>query len=455
MRVEQGTLKRAAARMLQAVALSAAVLAVAAPAGHAKTAWSVNASVANNIGSGVDNCQDIPGLGCLFAYNFTGVGDVDNVTIPTSPIAAGGTGQFGFKSPSFVEGGDLYVDYTMPTGSKYEVIVEDDDHVSGYTGAGNYVGCTQTAAQGDSAAVCSAQWGGTYEQMTPTITFGPSSQAPLPSVGQRCSGTMGWATTLIDCMDTKQFGPADPRQKMWVSFRTITSGAVYVQQQTGGPNCRMGQGYASTCSLLMQPGKSLQIGSLNNSGDAAYTVEIMSTASGYDVPDGLVPDPNPQSMSAAPALRALAVNPGAVRPASSGAAVVAKRKAKNRGALVRYRSTQPGTTVFTLARATATGWKTLPGRTANADIIGSGVKKGGRCAMAPSGKPSGTPCRYRSTLRGHFLDRSAVGSNAVQISGRLAGKRLAAGRYRLTAQARHHRTGKLSKPVTTRFTVAR
>ncbi|MFA4929097.1 MAG: hypothetical protein WC558_11310, partial [Patulibacter sp.] len=184
----------------------------------------------------------------------------------------------------------------------------------------------------------------------------------------------------------------------------------------------------------------------------------MQTAVGHSLPaEGtLPPDPNPQSTAAAaPALRALAVNPGAVRPASSGAAVVAKRKAKSRGALVRYRSTQPGTTVFTLARATAKGWKTLPGRTANADMIGSGVKKGGRCAMASGGKPSGTPCRYRSTLRGHFLDRSAVGGNTLQISGRLAGKRLAAGRYRLTAQARHHRTGKLSKPVTTRFTVAR
>jgi hypothetical protein len=441
-----------ATRLVALLTLAAATLAVVVPGAQAKTSWSVDATVSNRIASTASTCANVSLFGCVNADLWTGVGDVDDVN-PPRDVAAGADGSFSFTSPSLVEGGDLYVDYTMPTGSKYEAIVEDDDHVSGYMGAGNYVGCTQVAPQGDSAAVCSAQWGGTYEAMTPTFTFGPSSQAPLPSVGQRCSGTMGWEVVLIDCMDTKQFGPADPSQKMWVSFRTITPGPVYVQQQTGGPNCRMGQGYPSTCSILMQPGKSLQIGSLNNTGDATYTVEIMSTASGYDVPDGLVPDPNPQS-TAAPAVRALTVAPGTVRPASSGAPV-AQRATKGRGARIRYRSSQDVTTVFTLARATRGGWRTLPGRTANADLVGSGVKRRGRCVRTSSGARTGSPCRYRSRLRGHFLHHGQAGVNAVRFTGRLAGKRLPAGRYRLTAQARHHRTGKLSVPVAERFRVAR
>lgn len=448
---EYARLRGIASRLLTVAALGTAAVAVAAPGAQAKTGWKVNATVENNVASSATTCGNSGLLGCVSPFFWTGVGDVDDVSAPLE-VAAGASGSFSFTSPSVVEGGDMYIDYTMPTGSTYEVIVEDDDHISGYFGAGNYVGCTQTAAQGDGSAVCSAQWGGTYEAMTPTITFGPSSQAPLPSVGQRCSGTMGGSIRLIDCMDTKQWGPADPTQEMWISFRTITSGAVYVQQQSGGPNCRMGTGYPSVCSITMKPGSSLQIGSLDQSVNATYTVEIMSTASGHDVPDGLPVDPNPQS-TAAPAVRALTVNPGAVRPASSGPSVVERRAAKGRGARIRYRSTHAGTTVFSVARATRKGWRTLPGRDAKADIVGSGVKQGGHCVRATSGASSGTPCRYRSKLRGHFLYRGSAGANTVQFTGRLAGKRLPAGRYRLTAQSRPHRGNRVSKPVVARFTV--
>lgn len=448
-------LRRVATGLLSAVALGATGSAVAVPAAQAKTGWKVNATVKNAIASSARTCADTNLLGCVNAPLWTGVGDVDDVSVP-SDVAAGSSGSFSFTSPSLVEGGDMYIDYTMPTGSRYEVLVEDDDHVSGYVGAGNYVGCTQITPQNDTAAVCSAQWGGTYEAMTPTITFGPSSQAPLPSVGQRCSGTMGGDVRLIDCMDTKQWGPTDPNQPMWIKFQTIDAVPVYVQQQSGGPNCRMGGEYAPVCSIVIQPGESLQIGSLDQSVNATYTIEIMATATGYDLPDGngLPPDPNPQS-TAAPAVRALSVNPGAVRPASSGATVVASRKAKHRGARVRYRSTQTGTTVFTVARATGKGWRTLPGRTADADLIGSGVKKGGRCVRASSGTSTGKPCRFRSPLRGHFLHHGSAGANAVEFTGRLAGKRLPAGRYRLTARSRPHRSVRISKPVVTRFTVSR
>lgn len=442
---------RGIARLLTLAALSGAVAVVAAPGAQAKTGWKVNATVKNDIASTARSCADMSLLGCVSAYRWTGVGDVDDVN-PPSDVAAGSSGSFSFTSPSLVEGGDMYIDYTMPTGSTYEVLVEDDDHISDYMGAGNYVGCNQTSAQGDSAAVCSAQWGGTYEAMTPTITFGPSSQAPVPSVGQRCSGTMGGSIRLIDCMDTKQWGPADPNQEMWIAFRTITSGGVYVQQQTGGPNCRMGKGYDSMCAIVMKPGSSLQIGSLDQSVNATYTVEIMSTASGYDLPsgNGLPPDPNPKS---ALTVRALSVNPGAVRPASSGPSVVARAR-KGRGARISYRSNRAGTTVFSVARATRNGWRTLPGRDAKADIVSSGVKRGGRCVMAPAGKPTGTPCRYRRPLRGHFLHRGSAGRNTVEFTGRLAGKRLPAGRYRLTAQTRPHRSDRVSTSVVARFTVA-
>lgn len=441
------------ARLLTVAALGTAGLALAVPGAQAKTGWKVNATVKNTIASSALTCGNTGLLGCVSPFYWTSVGDVDDVNVPVE-VAAGATGSFSFTSPSLVEGGDMYVDYTMPTGSKYEVLVEDDDHVSGYTGAGNYVGCTQSTPQGDAAAVCSAQWGGTYEAMTPTITFGPSAQAPVLSVGQRCSGTLGWETILLDCMDTKQWSPVDPNLPMWVSFRAVTPEAVYVQQQTGGPNCRMGQGYASSCSLVIQPGQPLQIGSLNNTGAATYTVEVMATAIGHSLPVGgaLPPDPNPSSSSVA-AVRQLRVNPGAVRPATSGAPVVTKQPAKNRGAKIRYRASQRGTTVFSIARKTARGWRTLPGRTANADLIGSGVKRGGRCVRATAAS-KGTPCRFRSRLRGHFAHHGTKGANVVEFTGRLAGKRLPAGSYRLTARTRPHRSDRVSAPVVTRFTVA-
>ncbi|MFA4929516.1 MAG: hypothetical protein WC558_13440, partial [Patulibacter sp.] len=252
-----------AARLLTLAALGAAGLAVAVPGAQAKTTWKVNATVKNNVASSALTCGNTGLLGCVSPFYWAAIGDVDDPGTPFE-IASGAGGGFSFTSPSVVEGGDMYIDYTMPTGSMYEVIVEDDDHISGYPGSGNYAACAQTSAQGDSDAVCSAQWGGTYEAMTPTFTFGPSSQAPLPSVGQRCSGTMGEGTVLVDCMDTKQWGPTDPNNAMWISFRTLSTNPVYVQQSSGGPNCRMGPGYGNTCSIQIAAGKNLQIGSLED-----------------------------------------------------------------------------------------------------------------------------------------------------------------------------------------------
>lgn len=475
----RGARRRTPVNLLKAAALATALLGVSAPAAQAKTSWNVSGTVANNAGSALNNCGVTisSGVGCLFAYRWMGDGSVDNPTIPTTPIPAGGTGSFGFTSSSLVEGGDMYIDYTMPTGTGYEVVAEDDDHVSGYTGAGNYIGCSQSSPQGDLTAVCSAQWGGTYEKMTPKITFGPSAKAPLPSVGQRCSGTMGGTfPVVIDCAATGQVGPPDPSNEMMITVRTSTQGAMYVQQAGGGQSCRLGgANYPGTCTMFAKPGNALQIGTLENATQGDFGVEIMATATGYSIPGGLPLDPN-QDVRGALAVRGLRVSPTAVRPARSGAPVVRAGAAKGGGATIRYRSSHDATTVFSLARATTgvrrgdscvrvkagvggsrhcTVWVTLPHQDVRSGVVGSGVKQAGRCRLAPSGKPSSAPCSYRSRLRGHFLHHAKAGNNRVTFTARLAGRRLAAGRYRVIAQSRYRRSDRVSKPVSTDFTIAR
>lgn len=474
--MRRGTRRRTPANLLKAAALSVALLGLSAPAADAKTTWNVSGTVVNDAGSTLSNCGITGGVGCIFAYHWMGDGSVDEPTIPTTPIPAGATGSFGFTSSSLVEGGDMYIDYTMPTGTGYEVIAEDDDHVSSYTGAGNYVGCSQSSPQGDLTAVCSAQWGGTYEKMTPKITFGPSAKAPLPSVGQRCSGTMGGTfPVVIDCAATGQVGPPEPSSEMMITVRTLTQGAMYVQQAGGGQGCRLGgPSYAATCTMFAKPGNAMQIGTLENATQGDFNVEIMATATGYSIPGALQPDPN-QDVRGALAVRGLRVSPTAVRPARSGAPVVKAGAAKGGGTTIRYRSSHDATTVFSLARATAgvrrgdscvratagvgggrrcTIWLTLPHQDVRSGVVGSGIEQAGRCRLAPSGKPSSAPCSYRSRLRGHFLHHAKAGSNRVTFTGRLAGRRLAAGDYRVTAQSRYRRSDRVSKPVSTRFTIA-
>jgi hypothetical protein len=112
------------------------------------------------------------------------------------------------------------------------------------------------------------------------------------------------------------------------------------------------------------------------------------------------------------AISNLTVRPVAFPPARRGGSVAARR----RGTTVRFTLNRDTVVRFTVQRA-------LPGRRSRA----------GRC-VAPRRAPSGKPCTRWRRRRGAFSVEGTAGANAFRFTGRLRGRALPLGRYRLVAR---------------------
>ncbi len=98
-----------------------------------------------------------------------------------------------------------------------------------------------------------------------------------------------------------------------------------------------------------------------------------------------------------------------------------------------YRVSEAATTTFTVQRATP------------------GVKRGRSCVRRRPGARGRSCIRYVG-VRGSFRHRDEAGLNTFVFTGRVGGRRLGRGRYRLTAVAAD-RAGNRSKPVRRRFRI--
>ena len=125
------------------------------------------------------------------------------------------------------------------------------------------------------------------------------------------------------------------------------------------------------------------------------------------------PDPDPDDKTS-PSLSALRVSPVGFRAASSGASVAA---AAATGAKVSYRLSEHATVGFAVDRAQR------------------GRKAGGRCVKQTKGNRRKPPCTRYARLGGTFTHDGAAGANGFRFTGRLGGKALKPGSYRLVAVA--------------------
>jgi hypothetical protein len=140
---------------------------------------------------------------------------------------------------------------------------------------------------------------------------------------------------------------------------------------------------------------------------------VLSNASGASLRDStgvgtIVNDDVP------PRLSSFRLSPTTFRAAARGGSLGARTAT---GTTARFRLTQAATVTFRVQRAAR------------------GRLVGGRCvAPRPSNRGRRACVRY-VTLRGSFSARGKAGANVLRFTGRLRNRRLAAGRYRLVAQA--------------------
>jgi hypothetical protein len=112
---------------------------------------------------------------------------------------------------------------------------------------------------------------------------------------------------------------------------------------------------------------------------------------------------------------ASALSLGAAFPAANrGASIAARRRARPTGTIVRYRLSEPASVRFTVE-------KPRPGR-----------RVGRRCVVPTRANRTRPRCIRHVTVGG-FTHTGRAGANSFRFTGRVGGRKLAPGTYRLVA----------------------
>jgi hypothetical protein len=150
-------------------------------------------------------------------------------------------------------------------------------------------------------------------------------------------------------------------------------------------------------------------------------------------PPGPPPPPGGGDDRTRPTLRSLAMSPSRFIAANSGPSL---RPAARVGTTVSYRLSEPASTRFTVQRATR------------------GARRGRRCVRRGRAPKRARRCTRYVTLRPTLTHSGSVGPNGFRFMGRMRGRRLRPGAYRLVARATDT-SGNRSKPARKRFRIVR
>jgi hypothetical protein len=139
----------------------------------------------------------------------------------------------------------------------------------------------------------------------------------------------------------------------------------------------------------------------------------------------------PERDTTAPVLRAITIAPSRFAAAGAGNAI-----ARRGGGRVSWRLSEPAVVGFTVQRARA------------------GRRVGRRCLPATVARSRRATCTRWQTLAGGFAQRATAGTGALRFSGRLRGRALTAGPYRLNALATDD-AGNDSRAIAVAFRIIR
>jgi uncharacterized repeat protein (TIGR01451 family) len=200
----------------------------------------------------------------------------------------------------------------------------------------------------------------------------------------------------------------------------LPSSVTFVSSAAGQGSCTgtsnvacdlgtLGPGASTTVTIVVHPTAS---GPLSNTASVTTTSADTDTTNNSSTVATTVAVP----IMPIPVLASLTLQPAAFLAAKSGPSVVA---AAATGTVVSYQNSQASTTTFTVLKPSP------------------GVRKGKACVAPPKKKPKKKPkgcTRYLS--QGTFTHQDSAGAVRFRFTGRVRGKTLKPGRYRLTAVAR-------------------
>jgi len=260
-------------------------------------------------------------------------------------------------------------------------------------------------------AACSASLP-TGAQVTLSATAAAGSTFAGWSGG--CAGTGACRITLGEDTSVVATFTALPAARHSLTVTRSGSGQGVVQSSPSGISC------GPVCSATFPSGQAVTLTAIptGTSRFIGWGGACTGTASTCTLTLG-----SDQSVTAAflapPSIRGLSITPRAFRAASSGPSTQRPGHGGNHGATVRYTLSEPATVRLRVEQL-------LPGRK-------TGKGRGVRC-VAPTARNRKAPrCTRTVSLRASFTTSGRAGANTFVFTGRLAGKKLAAGSYVLIA----------------------
>ena len=275
---------------------------------------------------------------------------------------------------------------------------------------------------GGSASVANVSVAGSILLEPQRATVGPGgnsaniscSYSDVPSQTQAASGTEGSIECANGTSGNTSSAPAALFSAPLTSYQLNPSSSAVDSVPAG--TVRLPFGTISNTDLAGNPR------TLDGNGDCVAVLdrgalELQGHAAACPA---IIAPPHPALKPVAGVISALTINPRAFFAAPSGATVSAAgaRARRKYGATIAYRDSQAATTTFTVVRE-------------------SGGRRQGRSCRTPSrSNRHGRRCTLVTTL-GTFTHVDVAGADSLRFSGRLHGRRLASGAYRLRAVARN------------------
>ena len=358
------------------------------------------------------------GLGVFFGNTVTGStgsqvllgGGVNNVTLTENTISGGAAR--GIRVGDFGGGGTNSLvtarcnSITGNAGAGLEI----DSAAGAFTGTLNATFNWWDSSTGPTIA---SNPGGTGESIvdpgaevayTPFLTSGVDSEPETP--GFQCEPRASAADATI-----AEGGSGTATVDIPVTLDNPSPNTVTIAFETQDGTATAGSDYTTTAgTLTFAVGEQRKVVSVPVAGDTVlepdetFTVKLSAPSNATIADDtGLVTITNdePQPDLTAPVAGDLRLRPSGFRPST--------------GTTINYTLSEAATTTFTVERV-------LPGR-----------RKGGKCRRESKSNRTGRRCKRFKRVRGTFTHQGAAGGNSLKFNGRVGGRKLRPGSYRLSA----------------------